>query len=101
MRSIFIFLSYLFLIPPIHALPSSEQAIAAAGKPSININNATADNLVGSIKGIGEKRAQAIVSYREKHKEFKNLEELALVPGLGKNFVLKHKDEIQRTFILK
>jgi comEA protein len=48
----------------------------------ININMASAYDLVG-IKGIGEKKAQAIITYRKAHGPFKSLDELKNVHGIS------------------
>ena len=67
----------------------------------ININNAQAINLAHTVKGIGAKRAEAIVKYRSTHGAFKSIDELANVPGLGNNFVLTHHAELEKTFTIK
>lgn len=48
----------------------------------ININTATAEQLT-SLNGIGEKKAAAIVEYRQKHGEFTTVDELVNVSGIG------------------
>lgn len=48
----------------------------------ININTAPAADLC-RLPGIGEKRAQAILDYREEHGPFASLEELMEVSGIG------------------
>ena len=48
----------------------------------ININTADKETLM-SIKGIGEKRAQAIITYRDENGSFKSIEQLADVKGIG------------------
>jgi competence protein ComEA len=56
-----------------------------AGLPKgslVNINSATAAELQ-TIKGIGKKISQEIVSYREKNGRFKTLEDLKAVKGIG------------------
>src|ERR1043166_6844068 len=57
--------------------------MAAAGiaLAAVNINTATKDELL-SIKGIGEKRAQAIIDYRTKNGQFKAVNDLEKVPGM-------------------
>lgn len=67
----------------------------------INLNTADAAHLIQSVKGIGNKRAEAIVSYREKHGAFTHLEDLAQVPGIGKQFVRTHEKEINQRLVLK
>lgn len=64
----------------------------------INLNKADARTLTHSFKGIGEKRAQAIVRYREQHGHFRSLADLAGVRGLGKSFVIKNLPELQEVF---
>jgi len=48
----------------------------------ININKATGQQL-SVIKGIGEKKAQAIIDYREVNGDFADLNELVNVKGIG------------------
>ena len=50
---------------------------------SVNLNQASAKEIAKVLKGIGLKKAQAIVDYREKHGDFKAIEELASVKGIG------------------
>lgn len=64
----------------------------------INLNTADAKALSRSIKGIGLKRAEAMIKYREAHNGFHSIDDLAQVPGLGKNFVKTHREELQRIF---
>ncbi|MDE7097885.1 MAG: helix-hairpin-helix domain-containing protein, partial [Ruminococcus sp.] len=49
----------------------------------ININTATNDELV-KLKGIGDYRAEQIITYRNENGGFKNIEELINVSGIGK-----------------
>ena len=56
---------------------------------SVDINNATAKELT-SIKGIGTKKAEAIIKYRKGHC-FKNVSELVNVKGIGEKTVAKNK----------
>lgn len=48
----------------------------------INVNTATRAELV-ELPGIGETKAEAIVTYRETHEDFKTLEDLNAVNGIG------------------
>ena len=52
----------------------------SAGK--INVNTASADQLQ-TIKGIGPKTADDIITYRKKNGDFKNIGELVEVNGIG------------------
>ena len=75
--------------------PPTEQTI------KINLNKADVQTLTQSFKGIGQKRAEAIVSYRETHGGFKSVEELAQVRGLGKLFVKDHLTNLQEVFAVE
>jgi competence protein ComEA len=59
---------------------------------AVDINNATKDQLI-SIKGIGDKKADAILTYRKDHC-FKNVQELTAVKGLGDKFVEQNKKDL-------
>lgn len=61
---------------------------------ALDINSATKKELIG-IKGIGPKKAKAILHYRKKHKCFQSVDELIKVKGIGKKFMAKHKDELE------
>lgn len=56
----------------------------------ININTATSDELC-QISGIGEVLANRIVAFRNQNGNFKSLEELMLVKGIGESIFLKIK----------
>jgi len=61
---------------------------------TININTADKESLMSAIKGVGEKRAEAIIAYREEHGSFKSLEELADVKGVGPSIVESNMDNL-------
>ena len=50
---------------------------------TVNINTATLEELQ-TIKGIGKKKAEAILQYRKEHGAFRTKEELLQVKGIGK-----------------
>ncbi len=53
----------------------------------INVNTATAEQLAKALHGIGVKKAEAIVNYREQYGIFTSLEQLKEVPGIGPVFL--------------
>lgn len=55
---------------------------ALAAEKKVNINTATAEELM-TLKGIGEKKAEAIIEYREAHGPFESIEDLKNVKGIG------------------
>lgn len=56
--------------------------LAFADNTQVNINTASVEELQ-QIKGIGQKRAEAIVAYREAHGPFVTVEDLMEVKGIG------------------
>ncbi|MBI2785329.1 MAG: helix-hairpin-helix domain-containing protein [Legionella longbeachae] len=66
----------------------------------IDINKADLSELTGSVKGIGKKRAEAIIAYRKSHNGFKSLEELTEVKGLGKHFMDINRDKLNTVFVV-
>jgi competence protein ComEA len=58
-----------------------------------DLNTANASEL-SSIKGIGFKKAQAIVTYRETYGEFTNVEQVTLVKGIGKKMLARIQSRI-------
>ena len=60
----------------------------------VNINEADASEISAALKGIGMKKAQAIVDYREKYGSFTTAEDLALVKGIGAKTASKLKEDI-------
>lgn len=48
----------------------------------VNLNTATQAELQ-TLQGIGPAKAQAIIDYRKKHGDFKNVDELEKVDGIG------------------
>ncbi|MCZ6803448.1 MAG: ComEA family DNA-binding protein [Proteobacteria bacterium] len=59
---------------------------------SININTADKEMLMSVIKGVGEKKAEAIIEYRKANGDFKSVDELTNVKGIGQSTVDKHRD---------
>jgi competence protein ComEA len=61
---------------------------------TVNINTADKESLMTSIKGVGEKRAEAIIAYREQNGSFKSVEELTEVSGVGPSIVEANMDNL-------
>lgn len=62
--------------PEAAAQPQQEQE-------QVSINEATAEQLSAVMNGVGLKKAQAIVSYREQYGPFSAIQQLSEVPGIG------------------
>jgi competence protein ComEA len=61
---------------------------------AIDINVADEATLM-SVKGIGEKRAAAIVAYRDKNGSFRSVDELIEVQGISESLVEKSRDSLK------
>ena len=64
----------------------------AAG--TVNINTASAEEIAGSMNGVGLAKAQEIVRYRETNGNFAHVDELVNVKGIGIRTVDKNRDII-------
>lgn len=59
----------------------------------VNINTATQETLM-TLSGIGETRAKAIISYRQKQSGFQSTEQLQEIEGIGEKLFVKIKDKV-------
>jgi len=66
----------------------------------VNINAATAKQLA-SVKGIGSKRAAAIVAYRKQHGRFKSLNDLTNVKGISEKSLVRLEKRNPNRLVLK
>ena len=75
--------------------PASDSRAAAktdlsstpSAEEQVSINEATAEQLSAAMNGVGLKKAQAIVSYREQYGPFSAIQQLNEVPGIGNALV--------------
>ncbi|AKL06023.1 helix-hairpin-helix domain-containing protein [Klebsiella oxytoca] len=61
----------------------------------VSINNASAEELAKGLNGVGLKKAQAIVSYREEYGPFKTVDDLKQVPGMGNSLVERNLSHLK------
>ncbi len=61
----------------------------------VNINQAEAEVIAQSLSGIGVKKAQAIVQWRETHGPFKSADQLSEIKGIGPKTVEANRQDIQ------
>ena len=59
----------------------------------ISINNA-AKELLQTLPGIGESKAQDIIDYRTQNGPFEKIEDITKVPGIGESLFAKIKENI-------
>jgi competence protein ComEA len=67
-----------------------KQKSAAVQSAQVNINKASLEEL-SELKGIGSKYAERIIEYRQQHGPFKQVEDLANVPGIGSKTIEANK----------
>jgi len=60
---------------------------------SVDINSADKKELT-TLKGIGVKKAEAIITYRKDHC-FKSIDELTKIKGIGKKLIEKNRDNLK------
>ncbi len=74
----------------------SDMADAGMGKDTgiINLNTATKAELLSTLSGIGESRAEAIIAYRETNGGFRKIEDLKKVDGIKEGIFQKIREQI-------
>ncbi|MCA1178987.1 MULTISPECIES: ComEA family DNA-binding protein [unclassified Pantoea] len=77
--------------------PSETQAtqVSPPQEGQVSINQASAEQLAAAMNGIGLKKAQAIVSYREQYGPFTAIEQLKEIPGIGNALVERNSGRLK------
>jgi competence protein ComEA len=73
---------------------NSRGLVAEQVQQQININSATATEIAAVLNGVGLKKAQAIVAYRDANGAFQSVESLAMVKGVASKTIKKNKQRI-------
>ena len=66
----------------------------AAFAEKVNINTASAEQIASAMTGVGENKAKAIVEYRKQHGEFKSIQDLEYVDGIGEKTIEKNSHKL-------
>lgn len=74
-------------------IPAGATSKEATKEGKVNINTATVEELK-TLKGVGEKKAEAIIEYRKKNGSFKTKEDLMKVRGIGKKLFDSFQERI-------
>ena len=77
-----------------YLLAQESAKIQVRDQATVNINRASEGELV-SLDGIGSSKAQAIILYREMFGDFKTVDELAKVKGIGAKTVEKNRGRLR------
>ncbi len=72
----------------------TEESKTEADDGRININTADAQALM-SLSGIGQAKAESIISYREENGDFSSTSDITNVSGIGESIYIKIKDQIK------
>lgn len=67
---------------------------AVAIQQVVHLNQSTIDELL-TLKGIGHKKAEAILAYRQQVGAFKSIEDLVKVKGIGKKVLIDNQDRLK------
>lgn len=89
LKKYFVFVAIFSVMVAIVPALQAEDAIE-----KININTASAEELV-ALKYVGEKLAQRIIQFRQENGNFKTLEDLAHVPGVGQKILKANENSIK------
>ena len=74
-------------------IPAGETRKEATKEGKVKINTATVEELK-TLKGVGEKKAEAIIEYRKKNGSFQTKEDLMKVRGIGKKLFESFQERI-------
>lgn len=66
---------------------------ASSAADKISLNQAGIEQLQ-QLNGIGQKKAEAIIEYRQKNGKFKTIEDIQQVKGIGPALFAKNKDKL-------
>ncbi len=69
--------------------------ISIVNAEPVNINEADAQELADNLTGVGPKKAQAIIEYRELNGPFFSAEEIVNVKGIGPKTLEKNIENIR------
>ena len=74
--------------------PVAKAAVVQQIPSKVNINKADAQEISAVLNGVGLKKAEAIVAYRNAKGKFTSIEQLAEVKGIGEATLNKNRDKL-------
>lgn len=91
-------LAIMVALAPMSAAYSAESVIDADVTQlidfKVDINTASSEEMATLLKGIGTKKAQAIVEYREQHGPFDKVDDIVNVKGIGPSFLANNGEHL-------
>ncbi|WP_019212894.1 ComEA family DNA-binding protein [Yersinia massiliensis] len=69
--------------------------LSGGSQGQANINSDNAEQLAKKLSGIGKKKADAIIHYREQFGPFTDVEQLLEVPGIGPSFIERNGGKLK------
>lgn len=97
-KHIYYFLTVLFTVMSLslsaEGLNESPEVISPLEIQVVDVNKADIETLA-LLKGVGEKKAQAIIAYRELHGDFNSVDDLLNVKGIGEQMLQHNKERIK------
>ncbi|CAI0940293.1 ComEA family DNA-binding protein [Serratia quinivorans] len=82
-------------VPAANTGQGAEAGAAVNDEASVSINQADAEQLASILKGVGLKKAESIVRYREQNGPFTQIEQLQEVPGIGPALFEKNRARLK------
>jgi competence protein ComEA len=74
---------------------AKKEKASTADDSTVSINTASAEDFARVMNGVGVKKGQAIVSYREELGQFTEVEQLQEVPGIGAALFERNRDRLK------
>ncbi len=75
--------------------PKNSVKKASAQQQKVDLNSASADEIAKTLSGVGPRKAQAMVKYRNEVGPFRSMDEVLEVKGFGPSILARNKDRIQ------
>lgn len=77
--------------------PSTKNSVkkASAQQQKVDLNSASADEIAKTLSGVGPRKAQAMVKYRNEVGPFRSMDEVLEVKGFGPSILARNKGRIQ------
>ncbi|MFS2222463.1 ComEA family DNA-binding protein [Pantoea sp. B65] len=74
---------------------AENSSVALSEQTVVSINSASAEQLAAAMNGVGIKKAESIVSYREQYGPFSAVDQLKEVPGIGSALVERNAGRLK------